>query len=524
VKGPLALAALLSLAGAGAFPPRAGGAEPSAPASLDLAERHDFRFYGADAEDEAGVQARFGDIDGDGFDDAILGAWYADGRSNTKTRSGEVYVYFGRKVEKKGEPAGDYSVIYGPADGSRIGSSGDVGDFDGDGLPDLLVGARYADGPADSLRPRSGEAFLLLGGSSGERKEAVDLRSRPDLVIFGREEGDRLGRRILVADLDRDGKDDLLIAAIGARGLDGEALDAGAVYVLYGDKRGELGSVVDLSVGDFPVLHGEDDSDALGSAMAVGDWNGDEALDLFLGCGFADGPANSRTNGGETFVLFGSANTRFEGERVVAEGTDLTIYGADAYDAAGVAVASGDVDGDGIDDLAIGANRADGPDEARENCGEIYILLGSRSVLPGEMMDLSLGKDITVYGPERGDQFGSILHLFDWNEDGFDDLIGASLLSDGPEAVRLDAGMLFALLGGRQSGMRPSVDLADPDSGDLRMLGPSQGDKIATLLADGRLGGRAVLLAGTMLGDGPLDGRRDAGEIYVLGWMPGGGE
>jgi hypothetical protein len=504
------------------LPKAAPSEEPNAPASIDLAARHDFRFFGADAEDEAGVQTRFGDLDGDGLDDVILGAWYADGRNNGKLRSGEVYVYYGRSSEKKGDLLTDVTVIYGAVAGERLGSSADVGDFDGDGRSDLLLGARYADGPADSLRPRAGEAFLLLGASDGGKKEVVDLRSRPDLVIFGRQEGDRLGRRILVADLDEDGKDDLVLGAIGSAGNTGEIRDAGAVYIVYGGKREDGGAVIDLSLGDVPALHGADDSDGLGSALAAGDWNGDGDLDLFLGCGFADGPSNGRTNAGETFVLFGVHGARFEGERVVTEGTDFTIYGADAYDAAGVAVAAGDFDGDGIDDLAIGANLADGPGEANDNCGEVYLLFGSRTVLPGAMMDLSLEKDLTISGAAKGDQLGSILGLFDWNEDGFDDLVCAALQSDGPGGGRIDAGMIYAFLGRRQSDLRPAIDLvAESGAADLRMLGPSSGDKVATLLEHGRVDGRPALIAGTMLGDGPGDSRRDAGEIYLLHWQPG---
>ncbi|MFH1679335.1 MAG: FG-GAP-like repeat-containing protein, partial [Candidatus Eisenbacteria bacterium] len=319
-------------------PPPAGAADPNPPASIDLAQRHDIRFIGGDPEDELGVQARFGDLNGDGYDEVILGAWLADGRHNNRPRSGEVVVFFGGPREKEGEGSWNASLVYGALPGNRIGSSADVGDFDGDGVPDLLIGARYADGPPDSLRPRSGEAYLLLGGSNGERREVVDVRRDPDLLLLGRDEGDRLGRRILVADLDKDGKEDLLVAAVGAAGPSGETRDAGAVYVIYGDRRENIEGIMDLSLEDPPALYGEDDSDALGSAMATGDWNGDDQPDLFLACGFADGPANGRTNAGETFVLFGAPGIRFEGERVLSEGREFTIYGAEAYDAAGVAV------------------------------------------------------------------------------------------------------------------------------------------------------------------------------------------
>lgn len=514
----LALAALFSLSGAAADPP-----STVSPLSIDLLEQYDFSFIGGDAEDQMGVQARFGDLDGDGYDDIILGAWLADGAWNNRMNAGEVYIFFGRPLDIVPAEPLSATLIYGADPGDRIGSCVDIGDFNGDGVQDLLIGARYADGNPDSLRPHAGEAFLLIGNSDWTRRDVVDVRTAPDMILVGREPGDHFGRRILIADLDEDGKEDMLIAALGESGREGETPGAGAIYLIYGDDRKEMGGIFDLSLQDVPVLHGSDESDGLGGAMAVADWNGDTVPDLVLGCGFADGPANSRTNAGETYVLFGEPGRRLSGEREIVEGNEFTIYGAESYDAAGIAVDAGDFDGDGIDDLAIGANLADGPENGRDNCGEVYILFGRRSWGEGTTVDLAHEADIVVYGSERGDQAGAIVSLFDWSGDGYADLVTSSLLHDGPEGIRQDAGMLFVVRGGRQGDLRPEVDLAG-DRVDLRMLGPSAHDKIATSLTAVITGGRPALMAATMLGDGPRDERRDAGEIYILRWKPDGAE
>ncbi len=490
--------------------------EPAERPSMNVRRHHDVRFLGADPWDELGVQACFADLNGDGFDEVILGAWLADGPRNERSRAGEVYIFFGRALEDWERGTLDPSVIYGGRAGDRIGSSLDSGDFNGDGIPDLLIGARYANGPSDSLRARCGEAFLVLGGSAGERHEVVDLREKPDIHIIGLDEGDRFGRRIHVQDLDRDGREDLLMAAIGSDGRYDEDADAGAVYVLYGRPRDDFEKVIDLGDRELPVLHGSDESDGLGGAMATGDWDGDGQIDIVLGCGFADGPANGRTNAGEAYVLFGTGK-RFEGETVLTEGGVFTIYGADSYDGAGIAVACADFDGDGVDDIALGANLADGPKNHRDKCGEAYVLLGSPSVKSDRIFDLTYAPDLTIYGAREGDQFGAILNLQDWNDDGFSDLLVASLLSDGPGAQREDAGMLYVILGAAQTDLEPRVDLAT-GSGDLFLLGPSAQDKIATAFTMGRMANEDVLFAATMLGDGPHDEKNDTGEVYVLRW------
>lgn len=485
--------------------------------SVDCRKSFDFRFVGADGGDELGVQARFGDLDGDGYDDLILGAYMADGVRSERLSSGEVYVFYGRPGPPRQGDEFLPSVIYGGRPGDRIGSAVDTGDFNGDGASDFVLGARYANGPADSLRTRCGEVFLYLGDSTGENREEVDLRDGADMILYGASEGDRFGRRILVEDFDQDGKDDLLIAAIGADAKMGQIPDAGAVYLVYGAEREEREGAFDMLEEDFPVLQGLDESDGLGGSVAAGDWNGDGVPDIVLGCGFADGPANGRTNAGDVYVLLGRSGERLKGNRLIAGGSEVTIFGAEEYDGAGVSVGLGDMDGDGIDDIALGANLADGPANGRDKCGEVYVLFGNRSIRKGRTIDLLYPPDIIVLGGEKGDQLGSVLHLFDFNGDSYDDLIISSLLNDGPGEQREDAGMIYVVLGGAQRSLRPRVDLSS-DGGDLYLLGPSAGDKIATNLWSGRLAGRCILFASTMIGDGPNDGRLDAGEVYFLQW------
>ncbi len=485
------------------------------PLSVDCRARADWRLIGAEGGDELGVQALFADLDGDGFDDIVLGAWLADGERNERPRAGEVYVFFGHAMEHVSGIERAPSVIYGGRPGDRIGSDVDTGDFDGDGVSDLLIGARYANGPADSLRHRCGEAFLFLGGSDGASGKKYDLRDGADVTFIGAFTGDRLGRRITADDLDGDGRDDLLISAIGADSHGGDTPDAGAVHIIYGAPREDLEGYSDLFEIEPPVLRGADESDGLGGAVATGDCNGDGAPDIVLGCGFADGPANGRTNSGETYILLGRKGKRLEGTTRIAEGSEVTIYGAEAYDGAGVSVAAGDMDGDGIDDIAIGAYLADGPANGRDKCGEAYILFGNRSMHETETFDLAVARDVIIFGAEKGDQLGSVLDLADINGDAYADLVISALLNDGPGGRREDAGMVFIIFGGPQRSLRSRVDLST-GGGDLFLLGPSASDKISTLITTGHFGGKSLLFAGTMVGDGAGDRRIDSGEIYLL--------
>ena len=103
----------------------------------------------------------------------------------------------------------------------------------------------------------------------------------------------------------------------------------------------------------------------------------------------------------------------------------FTIFGADANDESGGSVSNaGDVNGDGFDDLLIGAYRGDGSGNTKSNAGESYVIFGGIS-LPATIKVASLGSaGITIFGVDVDDQRGrSVSSAGDVNEDGFDDLL-----------------------------------------------------------------------------------------------------
>jgi len=199
--------------------------------------------------------------------------------------------------------------------------------------------------------------------------------------------------------------------------------------------------VIDLNKvwGDMRVL-GDDTDDMSGQPIAYGDINGDGYDDVIIGAvGAAPG---GRTGAGETYVIFGSATPPTTID-LDTQSADITVYGDDNKDYSGRTVASGDVNGDGYDDVIIGAYYAD-PD-ARSKAGETYVIFGSSS--PSSTYDLSTTPaDITIYGDDADDISGYAVSSGDVNGDGYHDIIIGALYAD--PGGRNWAGETYLISGG----------------------------------------------------------------------------
>jgi len=343
-------------------------------------------FRGGAAGDGLGFAvSSAGDINGDGFDDLILGARDANGGADAD--AGASYVVFGRAggfaadLDVAGLTGANGFAILGADASDRSGYSvAAAGDVNGDGIDDLIIGAPQGD---PGGRANAGEAFVVFGrvGGFGATLDLGTLGGADGFTISGVDAGDHAGWSVASAgDLNGDGRADLVIGALYADPAGRE--NAGETYVVFG-RAGGFGANLDLS--SMPAAMGFTITGTAAlnltghSVASAGDVNGDGIDDLLIGALYADGTGG--TDAGETYVVFGRTSgfgnvldlSSLNGQ------TGFVIGGVAAGDFSGQSVsAAGDVNGDGFDDLIIGAPHAD--PSGRVNAGSSYVLFGAANV------------------------------------------------------------------------------------------------------------------------------------------------
>jgi len=393
---------------------------PQFPAVINLWEldgSNGFQMYGSVPNDNAGVKVSWaGDVNGDGFDDFVIGtsSWWD--YWHPVTHNGD-YVVFGTAAGFEPtfalsdlDGSNGFKVLYGFPSGYGGGTTtSSAGDVNGDGFDDVIVGVPDALANGQQF---GGMSYVIFGKPSGfgENFSVADVNGLNGFSVSGEAENDFAGASVASAgDVNGDGFDDLTIGAWGAD--PNGVLWAGSTYVVFGRASG-FGTNLNLSALDGTngfQINGEAYGDHSGfSVSAAGDVNGDSFADFIIGAPDADPNGSSS---GASYVVFGKAS----GFGATVELSSLNgsngfkISGGTTNNALGESVSSaGDVDGDGFDDVIIGSSAA------------AYVVFGKATPFAATFDVSSLdgingfkisspGTDVSSAGDVNGDSFADVV-------------------------------------------------------------------------------------------------------------------
>jgi len=411
--------------------------------------------FGTDGRELFGFSiSNAGDLNGNGVPAIAIGAPGDDTGGSLNSNRGSVYLLptSGTAVRIAHQTNGGPTLDENDSFGSSVAS---VGDLDGDGVPDLAVGAP-GDDTGGGENAKRGAVHVLLLNANGSVKSSTKIAhgtfigSGETLDLADR---DYFGTSVAsLGDLDGDGVMDLAV------GANGDSSNRGAVYVLLMTSAGTVKSSHKIangsSVGSGGTL-GLASGDYFGSSLvSLGDLDGDGIAELAVGARKDSSGTMGALNHGAVYVLFLSSDGSIKSASKITRGTNIGSGGTlelASNDFFGVSLANvGDLDGNGVADLAVGAT---GDADGR---GAVHLLMLDSAGNVRSAAKIADGTEARISGPialNPGDGFGaSVTSVNGRNVDGTTDLfIGAP----GNDSGGTDRGAFY------QVSLSPPPDFGD---------------------------------------------------------------
>jgi hypothetical protein len=403
-----------------------------------------------------------GDVNSDGYDDVIAGAYRAYDPGGSGGRSGKIHIYHGTP---NGIAIGPTPLLKGENRDDEFGFSVScAGDVNNDGYDDVIISAHHANASGEN----SGKIYLHQGSASG-------IDGFPASFFDGEHRGDKLGCSVSTAgDVNNDGYDDIIVGTYKYTDFAGGKNESGAVYVFHGSASG-------ISTTPTTKIIGEGDYYHLGCSVSyAGDVNNDGYDDVVVGA------SNYDSCKGRVYVFYGS-------ETGLDASSNTTIDGSDTNEHFGLSVSyAGDVNNDTFDDIIIGSNYSSPP---KPDQGRIYVYHGSDS-------GISTTPATIIDGEEKYDRFGnSVSYAGDVDDDGFDDVVVGAYYHDFSKDS-YDDGKIYVYGGGVDGIVTTPLSTVDGEDLDNHF-------------------GYSVSYAGDVNSDGYDDiiigaPRFDAGSIFIM--------
>jgi len=306
------------------------------------------------------------DFNSDGIDDLVVGA------NRYNSYDGRAYIFYSDGSIPTTAASADV-IIDGQATGSNFGISLTKGDINSDGTDDLIIGA-------NEHNSNTGRVYIFYNDGS-----IPSVASSADIIIDGQAISNYFGYSLATGDFDSDGDDDLAIGAYRYTTYTGRA------YIFYND-----GSIPTAAANADVIITGQATSDSFGFSLTTGDFDSDGDDDLVVGaCGYS-------TSTGRAYIFYSDGSIP-----TAAASADVIITGQTTYNYFGYSLAVGDFNSDGRDDLAVGAPRYNNSYTGRTyifyNDGSISTTAGTGDIIVnGDMINGYFGRSL-LSGDFNGD-------------------------------------------------------------------------------------------------------------------------